>query len=133
MILLCKINRKVSFLQTIIYQLYTSVLATNNETLRLFSRKNFYVHERKGKKKAVIIKEKSSNGYYSIAAFFYILLNNLEADTQRMRMLIPIGTKQYELANLGGRTDMLADTWANIIITDTNQTQGLARIIRQTV
>ena len=133
MILLCKINRKVSFLQTIIYQLYTSVLATNNETLRLFSRKNFYVHERKGKKKAVIIKEKSSNGYYSIAAFFYILLNNLEADTQRMRMLIPIGTKQYELANLGGRTDMLADTWTNIIITDTNQTQGLARIIRQTV
>ncbi len=58
------------------------------------------------------------------------LLNNLEADTQRMRMLIPIGTKQYELANLGGRTDMLADTWTNIIITDTNQTQGLARIIR---
>ena len=32
--------------------------------------------------------------------FFYILLNNLEADTQRMRMLIPIGTKQYKLANL---------------------------------
>ena len=43
-------------------------------------------------------------------------------------MLIPIGTKQYKLANLGGRTDMLADTWTNIIITDTNQTQGLARI-----
>ena len=64
---------------------------------------------------------------------FYILLNNLEADTQRMRMLIPIGTKQYELANLGCRTDMLADTWTNIIITNTNQTQGLARIIRQTV
>lgn len=133
MILLCKINRKVSFLQTAIYQPHTSVLATNNETLRLFSRKNFYAHERKGKKEAGMIQEKSSNGYYSIAAFFYILLNNLEADTQRMRMLIPIGTKQYELANLGGRTDMLADTWTNIIITDTNQTQGLARIIRQTV
>ena len=29
-----------------------------------------------------------------------VLLYNLEADTQRMRMLIPIGTKQYELANL---------------------------------
>ncbi len=61
------------------------------------------------------------------------LLNNLEADTQRMSMLIPIGTKQYKLANLGCRTDMLADTWTNIIIADTNQTQGLARIIRQTV
>jgi len=70
MILLCKINRKVSFLQTATYQPHTSVLATNNETLRLFSRKNFYVHERKGKKKAIIIKEKSSNGYYSIAAYF---------------------------------------------------------------
>lgn len=52
------------------------------------------------RKEAMMIQEKSSNGYYSIAAFFYILLNNLEADTQRMRMLIPIGTKQYELANL---------------------------------
>ena len=90
------------------------------------------MHERKGKKKVGIIKEKSSNGYYSIAAYF-ILLNNLEADTQRMSLLIPIGTKQYELANLGCRTDMLADTWTNIIITNTNQTQGLARIIRQTV
>ena len=45
-------------------------------------------------------------------------------------MLIPIGTKQYELANLGCRTDMLADTWTNIIITDTNQTQGLARFFQ---
>ena len=51
------------------------------------------------RKEAMMIQEKSSNGYYSIAAYF-ILLNNLEADTQRMRMLIPIGTKQYELANL---------------------------------
>ena len=31
---------------------------------------------------------------------FFILLHNLEADTQRMRMLIPIRTEQYKLANL---------------------------------
>ena len=104
-----------------------------NDTLILFREKNIYVRERKEKKESGDdIKEKNSNGYYSIAVYF-ILLHNLEADTQRMRMLIPIGTKQYKLANLGGRTDMLADTWTNIIITDTNQTQGLARIIRQTV
>ena len=100
MILLCKINRKVSFLKTITYQSYTSVLATNNETLRLFSRKNFYVHETKGKKKAVIIKEKKQQWLLLHCCLFYILLNNLEADTQRMSLLIPIGTKQYELANL---------------------------------
>ena len=57
------------------------------------------MHERKEKKEAGMIQEKNSNGYYSIAVYF-ILLHNLEADTQRMRMLIPIGTKQYELANL---------------------------------
>lgn len=53
----------------------------------------------KERRKQGLYKKKSSNGYYSIAAYF-ILLYNLEADTQRMRMLIPIGTKQYELANL---------------------------------
>ena len=71
-----------------------------NDTLILFrEKKNIYVRERKGKKEAGIIQEKTAMGYYSIAAYF-ILLHNLEADTQRMRMLIPIGTKQYELANL---------------------------------
>jgi hypothetical protein len=71
-----------------------------NDTLILFRKKNIYVRERKGKKEAGIIQEKkTAMGYYSIAAYF-ILLYNLEADTQRMRMLIPIGTKQYELANL---------------------------------
>ena len=132
MILLCKINRKVSFLQTTIYQPYIAFLTTNYETLRLFFEKKLFMCAKERRKEAMMIQEKSSNGYYSIAAYF-ILLYNLEADTQRMRMLIPIGTKQYELANLGGRTDMLANTWTNIIITDTNQTQGLARIIRQTV
>ena len=58
------------------------------------------MHERKGKKEnGDDIKKKTAMGYYSIAAYF-ILLHNLEADTQRMRMLIPIGTKQYKLANL---------------------------------
>ena len=38
-------------------------------------------------------------GYYSIAAYF-ILLYNLEADTQRVSVLIPIRTEQYKLANL---------------------------------
>lgn len=133
MILLCKINRKVSFLQTTIYQPYIAFLTTNNETLRLFFReKTFYVRERK-KKGSDDDTRKKQQWLLLHCCLFYILLNNLEADTQRMRMLIPIGTKQYELANLGGRTDMLADTWTNIIITDTNQTQGLARIIRQTV
>lgn len=120
------------FLQTAIYQQHTAVLTTNNETLRLFSRKKTFMCAKERRKEAGINKKKSSNGYYSIAAYF-ILLNNLEADTQRMSMLIPIGTQQYKLANLGCRTDMLADTWTNIIITNTNQTQGLARIIRQTV
>ena len=53
----------------------------------------------KERKKQGLYKKKTAMGYYSIAAYF-ILLHNLEADTQRMRMLIPIGTKQYELANL---------------------------------
>ena len=44
-------------------------------------------------------RKKQQWGYYPIAVYF-ILLHNLETDTQRMRMLIPIGTKQYELANL---------------------------------
>lgn len=133
MILLCKINRKVSFLQTTIYQPYIAFLNTNNETLRLFQeKKTFYVRERK-KKGSDDDTRKKQQWLLLHCCLFYILLNNLEADTQRMRMLIPIGTKQYKLANLGGRTDMLADTWTNIIITDTNQTQGLARIIRQTV
>ena len=133
MILLCKINRKGSFLQTATYQPHTPVLATNNETLRLFfEKKTFYVRERK-KKGSDDDTRKKQQWLLLHCCLFYILLNNLEADTQRMRMLIPIGAKQYELANLGGRTDMLADTWTNIIITDTNQTQGLARIIRQTV
>ena len=133
MILLCKINRKVSFLQTTIYQPYIAFLTTNNETLRLFfEKKTFYVRERK-KKGSDDDTRKKQQWLLLHCCLFYILLNNLEADTQRMRMLIPIGTKQYKLANLGGRTDMLADTWTNIIITDTNQTQGLACIIRQTV
>ena len=133
MILLCKINRKVSFLQTIIYQSHTSVLSANNETLRLFPRKKLLCARKKRKEKSNNYKRKKQQWLLLHCCLFYILLNNLEADTQRMRMLIPIGTKQYELANLGGRTDMLADTWTNIIITDTNQTQSLARIIRQTV
>ena len=133
MILLCKINRKVSFLQTATYQPHTSVLATNNETLRLFFEKKLLCARKKRKEESSNYKRKKQQWLLLHCCLFYILLNNLEADTQRMRMLIPIGTKQYKLANLDGRTDMLADTWTNIIITDTNQTQGLARIIRQTV
>lgn len=53
----------------------------------------------KERRKQGLYKTKAAMGYYSIAAYF-ILLYNLEADTQRMRILIPIGTKQYELANL---------------------------------
>lgn len=132
MILLCKINRKVSFLQTTIYQPYIAFLTTNNETLRLFFEKKLFMCAKERRKETMMIQEKKQQWLLLHCCLFY-LLNNLEADTQRMRMLIPIGTKQYELANLGGRTDMLADTWTNIIITDTNQTQGLARIIRQTV
>ena len=109
------------------------ILSYSADYRRIFRKKNFYVHETKGKKKAVIIKEKKQQWLLLHCCLFYILLNNLEADTQRMSLLIPIGTQQYKLANLGCRTDMLADTWTNIIITDTNQTQGLARIIRQTV
>lgn len=55
--------------------------------------------EKERRKQGLFKKKKTAMGYYSIAAYF-ILLYNLEADTQRMRMLIPIGTKQYKLANL---------------------------------
>ena len=55
--------------------------------------------EKERKKAVMIYKKKAAIGLLPIAAYF-ILLHNLEADTQRMRMLIPIGTKQYELANL---------------------------------
>ena len=52
------------------------------------------------RKEAMMIQEKKQQWLLLHCCLFYILLNNLEADTQRMRMLIPIGTKQYELANL---------------------------------
>ena len=44
--------------------------------------------------------KKKKQQWATTPLLFFILLHNLEADTQRMRMLIPIGTKQYELANL---------------------------------
>lgn len=57
------------------------------------------MHERKGKKEnGDDIKKKTAMA--TTPLLFFILLYNLEADTQRMRMLIPIRTKQYKLANL---------------------------------
>ena len=53
----------------------------------------------KERRKQGLYKKKSSNGLLLHCCFF-ILLYNLEADTQRMRMLIPIRTEQYKLANL---------------------------------
>lgn len=42
MILFCKIIRKVSFLYIIMYQAITPVFNQKDDTLRLFSRKNFF-------------------------------------------------------------------------------------------
>ena len=52
------------------------------------------------RKEAGINKKKKQQWLLLHCCLFYILLNNLEADTQRMSLLIPISTKQYELANL---------------------------------
>ena len=72
-----------------------------NDTLILFQEKKHLCARKKRKKEnGDDIKEKNSNGTTTPLLLFYSLLHNLEADTQRMRMLIPIGTKQYELANL---------------------------------
>ena len=57
------------------------------------------MHERKGKKEnGDDIKKKTAMA--TTPLLFFILLHNLEADTQRMRVLIPIRTEQYKLANL---------------------------------
>ena len=111
---------------------YKSLILSYSADYRRILAKKLLCARKKRKEESSNYKRKKQQWLLLHCCLFY-LLNNLEADTQRMRMLIPIGTKQYELANLGCRTDMLADTWTNIIITDTNQTQGLARIIRQTV
>jgi len=111
---------------------YKSLILSYSADYRRIFEKKLLCARKKRKEESSNYKRKKQQWLLLHCCLFY-LLNNLEADTQRMRMLIPIGTKQYELANLGCRTDMLADTWTNIIITDTNQTQGLARIIRQTV
>lgn len=42
MILFCKIIRKVSFSYIIMYQIFTPVFNQKDDTLRLFSRKNFF-------------------------------------------------------------------------------------------
>ena len=62
-----------------------------------------------------------------------LLLHNLESDSQRVSVLVPIGAEQYKLANLSGRANVLADTWADIIVADANQAKGLACILWQTV
>ena len=54
--------------------------------------------EKDRKKTVMILRKKTAMA--TTPLLFFILLHNLEADTQRMRMLIPIGTKQYKLANL---------------------------------
>lgn len=38
----CKINRKVSFFYIVIYQMFMSNFSRKDDTLRLFSRKNFF-------------------------------------------------------------------------------------------
>ena len=64
-----------------------------------FEKKHLCARKKRKEGSRGYTRKKAAMGYYAIAAYF-ILLYNLEADTQRMRMLIPIGTKQYELANL---------------------------------
>ena len=57
MILFCKVIRKVSFLYLIIYQTLTSYFNRKDDTLRLFSRKNFfsYAYKLDGKSKKYLI------------------------------------------------------------------------------
>ena len=75
------------------------------------------------KKTAIATTEKYSHCCFFISLLYFIsLLHNLETNTQRMGMLIPIGSEQYKLANLRRRTYMLANTWTNIVITNAYQT-----------
>lgn len=57
MILFCKIIRKVSFLYIIIYQIITLAFNQKDDTLRLFSRKNFFscAYKLDGKSKMYLI------------------------------------------------------------------------------
>ena len=112
---------------------YKSLILSYSADYRRIFEKKLFMCTKERKKKGSDDDTRKKQQWLLLHCCLFYLLNNLEADTQRMSLLIPIGTKQYELANLDCRTDMLADTWTNIVITDTNQTQGLARIIRQTV
>ena len=48
-------------------------------------------------------------------------------------MFIPIGTQQFKSPYLGSGAYMFAYTRTNIVVTNTNQTDGLRGILRQTV
>ena len=71
-----------------------------NDTLILFREKKHLCARKKRKEEnGDDIKKKTAMATTPLL-LLYSLLHNLEADTQRMRMLIPIGAKQYEPANL---------------------------------
>ena len=50
MILFCKIFQKSHFLYVAMYQMFRMLFSLNNDTLILFSQKNFYVQEINGEK-----------------------------------------------------------------------------------
>ena len=47
------------------------------------------------------------------------------ADAERTLVVVPVGAEEFEAANLGSGTDMLADAGTNIEVTDANKTNGL--------
>ena len=57
----------------------------------------------------------------------------LEADAEGALVFVPVGAEHLETAYLGGAADMLADAGTDIIVADTDQTDGIGSIIGQTV
>ena len=58
---------------------------------------------------------------------------NLEAHAERTFVLVPVGAKHFEAANLGGRADVAADAWAYVVVADTYQSDGVGGILGQAV
>ena len=60
-------------------------------------------------------------------------LHNLKPHAEGALLLIPVRTKHLETPDLRGTADMTANTGADIIITNADQTDGVGDIFRQTV
>ena len=62
-----------------------------------------------------------------------IRLHNLEADAEGVFLLVPVGAEELEAAYLRGGADVLADAGTDIVIADTDETDGLGGVGREAV